>query len=161
VLLWFAGASVVLVWNIFRSPALDYRLVVLGSVLPLTEVLLGGPRVLHTLVFSVGLLGVVMVATRERRLRRRRWISLPIGVMMHLVLDGVWAQSAVFWWPFFGVAFPEGPLPELDRGGVGLLAELAGAAALAWCWVVFDLRDPAHRRELLHTGHLPRELAVP
>src|SRR5689334_4472680 len=97
---------------VFRSPALDYRLIMLGSVLPVGEVVLGGPRVLHTLLASVVLLGVVMLLTRERRLVRRRWISLPIGVMMHLALDGIWMQTAVFWWPFFGTDFGSGALPE-------------------------------------------------
>ena len=32
-ILWFAGVSFVFVWWVFRSPALDYRLVMLGSIL--------------------------------------------------------------------------------------------------------------------------------
>jgi hypothetical protein len=158
VVLWFAGVSVVFVWFVFRSPALDYRLVMLGSVLPVGEVVLGGPRLLHTLAFSVALLAVVMLATQQRRLVRRRWISLPIGVLMHLVLDGIWTQTAVFWWPFFGVAFDSTVLPELDHGlGVTLLLEAIGAVALVWAWVNFGLTDSANRRTFLRTGHLPRE----
>jgi hypothetical protein len=158
---WFLGVSFAFVWWVFRSPALDYRLVMAGSVLPLIEIVLGGPRLLHTLAFSVLLLAAVMVATRRRRLVRRRWISLPIGVLMHLVLDGVWAVTGVFWWPFFGFALPSGPLPELDRGVVAALLELVGLAALGWCWVAFGLGDRQHRAAFLRTGHLPRELAVP
>lgn len=160
--LWFVGVSFAFVWMVFRSPALDYRLIMLGSVLPLVEIPFGGSRLLHTLLFTVGLLAVVMLATRGRRLVRRRWISLPIGVMMHLVLDGVWAQTAVFWWPFFGLSFGAEPLPELDHGLVmPLVLEAVGAATLAWCWFTFDLRDPTNRRTFLHTGHLPRDLASP
>ena len=76
-LLWYVGVSVAFVWNVFRSPALDYRLVMVGSVLPLTEVVLGGPRLLHTLVFTVALLGVIMLATQHRRLLRRRSSASP------------------------------------------------------------------------------------
>jgi len=158
VFLWFAGVSVVFVWFVFRSPALDYRLIVLGSVLPVGEVVFGGPRVLHTLVFAVVLLGVVMLATQNRRLVRRRWISLPIGVMMHLVLDGVWTQTAVFWWPFFGLGFTSASVPELDNGlvvTVGL--EAVGAACLVWSYINFGLADQAHRRLFIETGNLPRE----
>jgi hypothetical protein len=159
---WFLGLSFIVVWNVFRSPALDYRLVMLGSVLPLGEVVLGGPRLLHTLVFAVALLALVMLATRERRLLRRRWISLPIGVLMHLVLDGIWARTEVFWWPFFGLSFGTGPLPELDRGPAWtIVLELAGIAALGWCWVAFGLADPGRRTTFVRTGHLPRELAAP
>jgi hypothetical protein len=156
---WYLGVSVAFVWNVFRSPALDYRLVMLGSVLPLVEIVFGGPRLAHTLVFTVALLLVIMLATRQRRLLRRRLISLPIGLMVGLVLDGSWTSKQVFWWPFFGAAFPGGGLPELGRGVVVLvLMELIGLAALVWCWMAFGFSDPANRRLFLHTGHLNRDL---
>ncbi len=65
-ILWFAGMSVVIVWQVFRSPALDYRLVMLGAVLPVGEIVFGGPRLLHTLLFAVVLLTVVMLATQRQ-----------------------------------------------------------------------------------------------
>ena len=48
-ILWFAGVSFVFVWWVFRSPALDYRLVMLGSVLPVGEAVLGEPRDLRVI----------------------------------------------------------------------------------------------------------------
>ena len=102
---------------VFSSPALDYRLVMLGSVLPLVEVVAGAAYVLHTLLGAVVLLTAVMLGTVGRRLRRRQWLGLPIGVFMHLVLDGVWATTELFWWPFLGfsdVLGVEEP-PELGR----------------------------------------------
>ena len=158
-LLWFLGASVVAVWFVFRSPALDYRLVMVGAVLPLGEVALGGPRFAHTLAFSAALLVVVVLATIRRRLLRRRWISLVIGVMLHLVLDGIWMIAEVFWWPVFGLQFPEVPLPELDRAlGVTLVLEALGAGCLVWAWRAFGLSDPANRRLFVTQGHLNRSL---
>ncbi len=50
-LLWFAVLALVLVAQVFDSPNLDYRLVVLGAVLPVAEGVLGGPWLLHTLPF--------------------------------------------------------------------------------------------------------------
>ena len=47
--LWFAGLSLVLVTIVFSSPALDYRMVMLGSVLPLLDGVTGGAWVLHTM----------------------------------------------------------------------------------------------------------------
>ncbi len=159
-LLWFAGVSLVFVWMVFRSPALDYRLVMLGSILPLGEAFFGGPRLLHTLVFSVALLALVMLATQRRRLVRRRWISLPIGLLMHLVLDGIWASSAVFWWPLLGWGFEQEGLPELDRPLlVVLVMEAIGVACLVVMWRQCGFSDPSRRRDFLRTGHLPRDLA--
>lgn len=158
-ILWFAGVSLAFVFLVFRSPALDYRLVMLGSLLPLGELVFGGPRVLHTLVGSVALLGVVMLATRGRRLVRRRLIGLPIGMLMHLVLDGVWTRSQVFWWPFFGWGFGDDGLPELTRAPATVLVlEAVGAAALVWCWVTFGWSDRDRRMLFLRTGHLSRDL---
>jgi hypothetical protein len=161
VLFWFAGASFVLVWLVFRSPSLDYRLVMLGAILPVGELLLGGPRLLHTLLTVVGLLALVMLATQHRRLVRRRFISLPIGLLMHLVLDGIWTRAEVFWWPFFGVSFPPGGLPELERPlGVGLALELVGIGCLVWCWRTFGFSDRRERDRFLRTGHLSRSVAT-
>jgi hypothetical protein len=155
-ILWFAGLSFALVWLVFRSAALDYRLVMLGSVLPVGEWFVG-PALLHTLLASVALLMLVMLATRRRRLARRRLISLPIGLLMHLVLDGVWTRAEVFWWPFLGIELGAGELPELDRPVVVMVAmELVGLAALAWCWAQFGLGDPVRRRLFWRTGHLAR-----
>ena len=159
-LLWFAGASVVIVWSVFQSPAIDYRMVVLGSVLPLADALTGRAAVLHTLLASVLVLGAVMLATRGRRLVRRRWIGLPIGMMLHLALDGIWARAEVFWWPFFGVGFAAEQIPELTRGiGGPVVLELIGVACLLWMWSRFGLADADRRHALLRTGQLDRKLA--
>jgi membrane-bound metal-dependent hydrolase YbcI (DUF457 family) len=155
VLLWFIGCSVVLVWVVFQSPALDVRFVALGAVLPWLDVVTGGPFVLHTLVGSVGLLAIVMGLTRNRRLLRRRWLGLPIGTFLHLVLDATWARSKLFWWPFLGRGGFDGRLPELSRGlGVGLLLEVLGVGAMVWLYRAFQLDDPVRREELKTTGRL-------
>lgn len=157
-LIFFAGLGALGVWLVFRSPALDYRLVMAGSVLPVADALSGGVWVLHTLVGSVALLTLVIVGTRGRRLRRRQLIGLPIGTFLHLVLDGVWARTETFWWPFFGTSF-EARLPELERSfALFVMMELAGLAALAWCWQRFGLGAPGPRRRFLRTGQLPRDL---
>jgi hypothetical protein len=161
VILWFAGGSFALVWAVFKSPALDYRLVMLGAVLPVIELVICAPKVLHTLQCSVAALTVVMLLTRRRRLVRRRWLGVPIGMFMHLVLDGMWTRTETFWWPLFGWDFPAGHLPEVDRGALTFLLELLGAAALAWCWQRFRLYEPRRRELFVRTGHLGRDLVGP
>ena len=101
---WFLGLSFAAVLIVFSSPALDYRLVMLGAVLPGIEGFIGGPWVLHTLLAPVVVLTVVMLTTQNRRLVRRQWLGLPIGLFMHIVLDATWADADLFWWPFLGTS---------------------------------------------------------
>ena len=63
--LWFIGTAVITVWYVFRDPRFDYRLLIVGSLLPELDALAGGMRWMHSLVFSVALLVVVMVATHR------------------------------------------------------------------------------------------------
>jgi membrane-bound metal-dependent hydrolase YbcI (DUF457 family) len=158
VLLWFAGAAVVLVWVVFHDPAIDHRVLIAGALLPdLIDAPLGGARVAHTLLASAVLLVAVMLLTRGRRAARRRWLALPIGTFLHLLVDGVWARSATFWWPFLGGEL-SAPLPSFDHGmTVLVLEELAGAIALVWFWRRFHLAEPENRALFLRTGRLPRD----
>lgn len=161
-LLWFAGCSLLAVWQVFRDPAIDYRLVVAGAVAPdVVDVVLGGPRLLHTLAFSVSLLVGVMLATRGRRSARRRLLALPIGTFLHLVLDGMWARTSVFWWPAFGVGFAGSELPSLSRAGLLLVVqELVGLAAVVWWCRRFRLFERGRRRAFVRTGRLGRDLVA-
>jgi membrane-bound metal-dependent hydrolase YbcI (DUF457 family) len=161
VILWPAGLSLAIVWQVFHDPAIDYRLVVAGAVLPdVIDGPMGGARLAHTLLFSVLLLTVVIVATRGHRHARRRLLALPIGTFVHLVLDGMWARAHGFWWPFLGGRLT-GRLPALDHGAVVLvLEEVAGALALLWWWRRFGLSDRARRSAFLRTGRLPRDLVA-
>lgn len=159
-LLWFAGLSVVIVWSVFRDPAIDYRLVVVGALLPdIVDGITGGAGVLHSLAFSVILLVAVMLGTIGRRSLRRRLLALPIGTFLHLVLDGAFTDTTLFWWPFTGGVPGAVPLPSVDRSlvlNVGL--ELAGLVALVWVWRRFDLADPVRRRTFVRTGRFDRAL---
>jgi hypothetical protein len=153
-LVWFAATSVVLVAVVFRSPAIDYRTVILGAVLPVGEGVLGGPRLLHSVVGAVAVLGAVMVATRNRRLVRRRLLGIPIGIMCHLVLDGSFTRTDSFWWPVSGWSFAPGQIPELSHLGVSIALELVGIGVAVWGYRTFGLDDPAKRARFVHDGRL-------
>ena len=131
-LFWFAGMAVLLVWQVFRDPAIDYRLVIAGAVLPdVVDGIAGGARVLHTLAAAVVVLVGVMLVTRRRRAVRRRLLAVPIGMFCHLLLDGVWTDGGLFWWPAMGRGFDGRELPSLERpAALVLLMELVGVAAL-------------------------------
>ncbi len=155
---WFVACSVVMVSLVFDSSGVDYRFVALGSVLPLVENLTGSPWLLHTLAASVAaLLGVMLfTARRGAKLRRRRWIGLPIGMMVFLAAGGVWSHTALFWWPFSGIdALGQGASPEYDRPLVVLIGlELLGLLALLWIARRHGLSDPQRRQVLYYSGRL-------
>lgn len=157
---WFAGLALVIVWQVFRDSAIDYRLVVVGVLVPdAVDAALGGARVLHTLMASVLMLTGVMLGTRGRRGTRRRLLALPIGSFLHLVLDAMWSATEVFWWPFFGLSFDQARLPSLDRPlGVILVQELMGLGAALWWWRRFRLQDADRRRTFVRTGRVGRDL---
>ncbi len=163
---WFAGMALVAVWVVFRDPALDHRLVVAGALLPdavdgLLDLLgVVGPWPAHTLVASVSFLAVVMLATRGRRLRRRQLLALPIGTFLHLILDGVWTDAGVFWWPVLGTDLGAQVLPSVARGRTNVVLELIGLAALVWVWRRFRLGEPARRKVFLRSGRVGRDLVA-
>jgi len=160
VLIWFAAGAVVITFIVFRSPAIDYRLVALGAVIPVLEAPFGaGP--LHALVAPTVVLGVVMLATRNRRLVRRQWLGLPIGMYLHLVLDAAFTLPETFWWPFLGLSFGGGDAPELARGWWALVLELIGVAMAIWAWGRFGLSDPGRRSVFWRTGQLDRSVVGP
>jgi hypothetical protein len=109
--------------------------------------------VFHTLAFSLVLLALIMVLTVGHRQARQLWLGLPIGTLLHLVFDGAWADSALFWWPLGGSAF-DASLPEVARGGWTVALELAGAVILAWVWRASNLSDPTARGLFWQQGRL-------
>jgi hypothetical protein len=153
-LLWYTGMSVLLVFNVFRSAGIDFRLVATGSLLPLlVDVPFGHPAIGHTLLAGGALLAAVMLATiRRPRLLRRRWLCLPIGMLGGLLLSGAWTSTAVFWWPTQGIGFPGGSLVPVWWALA--LEELAGLVAWWWAVGLFDLYERGPRREFLRTGRL-------
>lgn len=155
----FVAAAVLAVLFVFDSPAVDYRFVAVGGVLPLAEAVSGRPLIFHTLLGSVLLLAVVMSASSGNRIRRRRLLGLPIGTLVFLVAAGCWTRTDLFWWPVAGLdGIANGPLPEFDRSPVVLIGlEFLGVAAIVWLVRRFELTRPANLAQLLNSGRLPRE----
>jgi hypothetical protein len=158
-ILWFAATAFVAVWAVFKDPAIDYRLVMVGALVPdAIDVWTGGRWIGHTVLLAIVVLTAAMLGTRSRRRLRRRLLALPIGMFLHLVFDGVWADRATFWWPAFGASF-DGELPTISRGEASVLLELVGVALLIWVWQRFRFGEPERRRYFLRTGRVGRDLA--
>lgn len=152
---WFIGTVVVAVWFVFRDPSFDYRLLVVGSVLPaVVDALFGGARVLHSLTFSVALLVVLMLATPGRKPVRKTLLGLPVGTLLHLVMTGVWTDTTVFWWPFGGLSFDGARHPVAARGWWNVPLEVIGIGLCWWIVQRAELSDPERRAQFARTGRL-------
>jgi hypothetical protein len=158
VFFWFIGTAVLSVGFVFRDPSFDYRLLIVGSVLPVGDGLFGGARALHSVTVTVLLLAVLMVATAGRKPIRRTLLGLPIGMFLHLVFDGAWNDTDTFWWPFTGTGFSDAGVPISERGWWTLAFEVVGLALCAWLWKRNELGDSARRHDFRRRGHL---VAVP
>ena len=153
--LWFIGTATVAVLFVFRDDRFDFRVLALGAVVPdLVDVWSGGAWVFHSVLGSVAVLAVVMATARRGSLTRRRWLALPIGMFFHLVFDGAFNNTKVFWWPFAGFGFNGSPIPSFDRPVLSVIFEIVGALLIAWVWRENSLSTPSVRREFLRTGHL-------
>lgn len=153
-LFWYLGPSVIGVHEVFRSRGLDYRLIGIGSLLPLLiDLFRGSMGPGHSLTVVVAALALVMVGTIGRsRMLRRRIVCLPIGWLCGLVLSGAFLHDRVFLWPLLGT----------DAGSVGLLppptllvmGEAAGIALIVWSISRFGLDASTRRRDFFLTGRL-------
>ncbi len=151
---WFIGTAIISVGMVFRDPRFDYRLLIVGAVLPMGDALFGGARALHSITVSVALLAVLMIATAGRKPIRKMLLGLPIGMILHLVFDGAWGNTEVFWWPLFGVSFDDAALPLVERGWWNLPLEAIGVFLCVWLWRHNDLGSAERRTEFLHNGRL-------
>ncbi len=127
---------------------IDYRVILLGSLLPdiidkplgfwlLPEVVNYSTRsVGHTLVFNVGLLAVALLFLGLTHSYRP--FILAVASSSHLILDAMWQVPSRLLWPIYGWSFPLGTT-TLDEwlhfqfsGGWLDAAEMAGFMALIW-----------------------------
>jgi len=152
---WFIGTAVLSVWFVFRDPAFDFRSLVIGALLPdFIDAIWGGSRGFHSVTASVAMLVAVMLATIGRRPIRKRLLAIPIGMFLHLIYDGAFNNTQVFWWPFTGFSFSGDRLPVVDRGMLNIGFEIAGLLMCAFAWKKFRLGEPQRRQNFLKSGTL-------
>ena len=128
--------------------SLDYRLLLVGSLLPdiidkplgmwlLREALSNGRVFAHTLLLA-GLLAGIGVYLHARH-RQVTVLCLALGTLAHLILDQMWLTPQTLFWPLYGLSFErgivEGWLPRIltslmTKPSV-YLPEIIGALLLA------------------------------
>lgn len=177
-LFWHLGVTASLIYLTLGRRRIDYRVVLAGAVLPdiidrpigriffersyETSHLWG-----HTMAFVLAMMIVVTVALRGDA--ARRWFVLPVAVLVHLALDGMWNDPVTLFWPLFGVRFPPMPtdsywldvlLRPFTHPLVGL-QELIGLGLLLYMGRAFSLHRRAPLKRFLRTGALAAERELP
>jgi hypothetical protein len=72
------------------------------------------------------------LATIGRRVLRKKVLAVIIGLFLHLVFDGAFTNTSMFWWPLGGFATYEQALPSIDRGWINVGLELVGVVLIIW-----------------------------
>ena len=171
-LFWHLGATLWLCRWIFRDPKVDVRFLLAGAVLPdVVDLMLGtvvlagtysiGELWLHTLLApTVYTIGVLLLTRRGRR--RRAYMALGVGWLLHILLDGLWTDPEVLFWPFFGWELPVGEAPFWPLAWLRAWAdpwrwviELVGLGYLVWLWFAAGLNQKERRDVLVRTGRIP------
>ena len=122
---WFIGTSVASVWSVFRDPKFAYRWVIVGALTPVFSV-----------VTVVGFLIAVMLSTIGKNVSkktvRKNFLALTIGLFMHLVFDGAFLSTKMFWWPLAGLSLDGYAIPLIERGFLNIPLEIAGVGLILW-----------------------------
>lgn len=154
---WFVATSVWSVWFVFRDPKFDYRLVAVAALAPdALDGLRGSVGPMHSVVTSIAALIAIMLVTAGRKPIRQRLLAIPIGLFIHLIFDGAFANADTFWWPLLGTALSQDPLPSVERGALNLPLETIGLIGCLVAWRFFSLGDKTRRSIFLKTGSLTR-----
>ena len=167
---WHIGATVAFVRYAFRDEAMDLRYLAVGAILPdLIDTPVAAlmwssweaPRLTsHGILFGSLAMIAVLVGT-SRGTRRKQWMLVAVGVLMHLALDAMWADPNTLWWPFLGWEFTRTGIATFGGYAAGVLSdpwmwagEVAGLTYLTFLWRLSGLNDAAARRTLLSTGRV-------
>ena len=110
-------------------------------------------------------MAVVLLATRRGR-QRRAYMALGVGWLFHILLDGMWTDPEVLFWPFFGFGMPAGEAPFWPGAWERAMSDpwrwvldVIGLAYLIWLWFATGLNQRARRDELFRTGRIPELVA--
>ena len=119
VFFWFIGTAVASVWTVFRDPKFAYRWVIAGALVPMFSV-----------VTVVGILTAVMLLTigtnATKKAARKNWLALTMGLFFHLVFDGAFLNTTMFWWPVAGFSLEGYVAPLVERGFLNVPLEMLG-----------------------------------
>src|SRR6266851_2207743 len=165
---WYLGAGSALLLLTLGPRRIDYRLALLGLVLPLVDIPirfgayphshLGVHLYAHTFVFALVLALAIMTVLRGAA--ARRWFVVPMAIVIHLLLAGMLGDPIGLFWPMLGTHFTALPAGVrllarvLPLGPVDIAREVLGLALLTYVGFAYGLDKAQLRRQFLRTGTL-------
>lgn len=176
-LFWHLGVTTLLARYTFRDERMDLRTLALGAIIAdLVDTPLGllfyqrtGSILLvtHSLLVSAIVMTAVVLATRRGR-PRRRWMAIPVAMLIHLLLDGMWSHPESLLWPFFGPGFAPAGFPTAGEYLTHIVTdpwrwagEAFGIAYLVYLWRAGGLSVGDKRRAFLATGVIGVPIGAP
>ncbi|MBI4302345.1 MAG: metal-dependent hydrolase [Chloroflexi bacterium] len=140
--------GIVEIFKVLRLGPIDYRMVLLGSLLPdiidkplgmiiFANMFSNGRIFGHTLIFIFVLLAVGVYLFWKVN---KTWgLVLAYGSIMHLIFDEMWSSPRTILWPLYGWVFPRGDITNwlghlihsLFNNPHDYIPELVGATILA------------------------------
>lgn len=170
-LFWHLGMTCAIVFFALGARRIDYRVVLLGAVIsdlidkPIGRLFFAdrfetGRLYGHTLLVATVLLLAIQLTLRGAT--ARRWFILPICMLIHQVLDGMWNEPITWFWPLFGTTFPPDPeagywLQVLTRPfdhPWEMVKEVVGIGLLVYLGRAYRLHEPELRRRFVREGRL-------
>jgi hypothetical protein len=155
----------------------DYRLVIIGSMLPdiidkpvgeyiFSSIFHNGRIFGHTLLFIAVLVIIALLVAKKYRYWGVGIISA--GAIFHQIEDQMWNAAETWFWPLFGWGFPQ---HEIDNYIMYLLSnllsrldifvpELAGLVIVGAFIFRFRLYRPDNARAFIYTGSLADAVKV-
>ena len=124
-LFWFIGTSVASVWSVFRDPKFAYRWVIVGALVPVFSVVTVVGFLVAVMLLSIG-------KSASKRTVRKNFLALTIGLFMHLVFDGAFLSTKLFWWPLAGLSLDGYAIPLVERGLLNIPFEIVGIGLILW-----------------------------
>ncbi len=171
-----AIAFVLIVFYLLKEKV-DYRFVIIGSILPdiidkplgqiiFYSVFVNGRIISHTLFF-VAVLSIIGIYI-EKRYKSTAVEFLALGALLHLVLDQMWNTPKTLFWPLLGWSFPKEDLSgyvdtlwyELLHRPDIYVPELIGFIVCVGFVYFNQLYKPARLKEFVLTGKLYLEKNV-
>ena len=153
----------------------DYRFLALGAILPdlidkplawliLPDLLEATRSIGHGLILSTVLLAAGYISNRRKR--GNLILSLAMGCLSHLVLDGMWGEPQTLLWPAFGWEFAARERQGLDRyfphlWGYPWLAASDIIGGLILGHLVVSLTMRRRLKEFFRRGCQPRVRSAP